>query len=70
MPQDNTKKQQTCEIVKTYGEKVCSQEFYKTSSARQASEQLKEIKLAELVNFRAYHVSPYNTKEVNFYLKF
>lgn len=66
MPQDNAKKQQTRKIVKTYGEKLCSQEFCKTSSAQQASEQLKELKLAELVNFRAYHFSPYNPRKLTF----
>ena len=52
MPQDKAKKQQTHETAKPYRAKACSWEFCKKSSAQQASEQLKTLRLAELGNFR------------------
>lgn len=75
MPQDNTKKQQTCQIAGPYRAKAYSQQFCKMSPAQQASEQLtgntKTCRAWELQEAaqRIYHIPSYKTKEFNFPLK-
>lgn len=55
MPQDNTKKQQTCQIAGPCRTKAYSQQFCKMLPAQQASEQLETLRLAEPGNFKKLH---------------